>query len=277
MDPNKVMLQFKCTNLDNEDGLFGKSDAQLIVSMVNPDGSKTQLGETEVKMNNDDPVFHTKIAAHYKAGTVQKLDIRVIDIDGGGQSEGIGNATVELEKVLTGPNEGVSAPVIGLGKERGRLYVSSDRKAITTTSYTIDTKAEDVKDIEWFSKSDPYMTFYRPADQFLKEASEDTVKDWVEFHKTEFVKDSTEPDFRPFTITKERMCKNVESAPLKVEIYDESKEGKDELLSTGYFNLYQLLGGSRKIKTKDADGEDSAKIKLQNFEAKTEAKLVSRH
>ena len=57
-------------------------------------------------------------------------------------------------------------------------------------------------------------------------------------HTTEFVKDNTEPDFEPFTISKFELCRNKESAPLRVEIYDKSKEDADELLSSGYFNLY---------------------------------------
>lgn len=145
-------------------------------------------------------------------------------------------------------------------------------------NYIIDVKAEDVKDIEFFSKSDPFLVIYRskftPVDQpdIIKNPEE--IEWWVPVIRTEFYKDNLNPDFKPFEISSNKLCKDDPSTPLKLEIWDYSKKGKHTLISKGYFTLNELLQGREEIKTYDKNLDLSGTILIQSIKTNKSKRFI---
>lgn len=267
-------LRFSCTNLDSEDGAHGCSDPKVVLYMVDEYDQRTCIGETEAKMNSEDAVFSTTIPVHYTAGKKQLFAATVVDIDQDGSNDVIGTAKFALEQVLGAPASGLSLSVLDNGDDRGSVTIRPSKRGQKAFRYELDFSASGVKDIEWFSKSDPYLLLSRPADAFIQETDYKQITEWVEVHKTEYMSDNLNPDFAPFTLGGDELCKDEEDTWIKIDIFDNSKSKKDTLLSTGYFNIFQLRGNLQEIPTKLKNGGKSAIINVQKFKAVKIMKLV---
>lgn len=124
-----------------------------------------------------------------------------------------------------------------------------------------------MKDIEWFSKSDPFIRLYRPSDMYITSSISDIPENaWILVHETHHVKDNLNPDFTPFSISGQKLCKNVLKCPLKIEIWDHSKRGMHTFISKSYFNLTSLIQGHiNSLDTQDKNGKFAGKILFDNF------------
>lgn len=120
--------------------------------------------------------------------------------------------------------------------------MKAEPSAVDREDYHIDLKANNVKNVEWFSKSDPFIRFFRPNDAYLTSPTPTTIPDnqWTFVHETEFVKDSLTPDFVPFSISSSKFCKNNKNTFVKMELWDNSKEGNHTYLGKGFFTVNQL-------------------------------------
>lgn len=145
------------------------------------------------------------------------------------------------------------------------------RKNKKRLNYTIDLQAKDVKDIEFFSKSDPFLILYRS--KFSPKSQPDIVKDpeqiewWIPVVRTEYYQDNLNPDFKPFEISSYKLCKDDPCTPLKLEIWDYSKRGKHTLISKAYFTLKEILNGKDTFTTLDDDFEDSGTVIVQDIKS----------
>lgn len=123
--------------------------------------------------------------------------------------------------------------------------------------YKIDLKAYEVKDIEQYSKSDPFLKISRPSNRYITETDENNVPkdEWVEVVRTEHKEDDLNPNFKSFFIDGKQLCRGMENTILKMEIWDKGKEGVDSeentLISTGYFTVYRHLVPRKSIVTYD--------------------------
>lgn len=263
---NKVSLYFSATNLEDMD-LFGDSDPQLFVKERTWDGNWAFIGKTEVIDGNENPVWNTPVEIIFRFQKRQQLLLTVGDNDGGDDFEKIGSALVELSEILAGNEMGTTVDLRREGETTGSLNIKYETVLDHNELYTIDLSASEVKDVEWFSQSDPYIRLCRPGAQYLEEIEPSAIPEdgWEEVVKTEFVKDNLNPDFRPLLIDSQSLNRGDTLKPVRAEVWDHSKDGDHEQLSHGFFNVQQLIGGRREIETTD-DGDRSALIKVQNFE-----------
>lgn len=150
-------------------------------------------------------------------------------------------------------------------KPAGLIEISAQKTVKERVSYTLDLKCENVKDLEWFSKSDPCLRIYRPRPAFMGRKDVDKIPDqeWVKVHETEYKKDDLNPDFAPFTISDDKLCRGNEDQPLKMEIWDFSKEGEGSMNRIGkaYFTMRQITTDNLlKFVTIDAKGKPAGTI-----------------
>lgn len=127
--------------------------------------------------------------------------------------------------------------------------------------YKVDLKAFEVKDIELYSKSDPFLMISRPANDFIVERNPENVPDdqWIEVVRTEHKDDNLNPNFEPFLIDGKQLCRGMENTILKMEIWDKGIENVDEeqdqIISKGYFSVYSHLVPKKDIVTYDSEGK----------------------
>jgi hypothetical protein len=236
----KVELFFSAQSLSNRDGAFGKSDPQLFLytssSINGPKGSL--IGKTEHIQNNLAPSWRTAIDMFYIFEQHQYLLIQVMDVDNDGKHDLIGEAYLELAQIMAKGRQGHLIEIRKSGSFAGKVFIRFEKIAQELNEFMIDFCASSVKNVEWFSKSDPFLRIYRPVDAYLNSTTPTTIPDnmWILVQETEYVKDNLNPDFKPFTISGAKLCKNNMATPLKLEIWDHSKAGKHLQISTGYFS-----------------------------------------
>lgn len=266
----KVELFFACRNLVNLDGIAGKSDPLIKVYL-----DETEIGQTEHIRNNLNPSFQKPVDLLYTFEKRQYITVKLIDIDGEeatGNHQQIGEAKFELAQVVSNGKLGyeISLTKNGGGQSTGQLIVKAEPSAVDREDYHIDLKANNVKNVEWFSKSDPFIRFFRPNDAYLTSPTPTTIPDnqWTFVHETEFVKDSLTPDFVPFSISSSKFCKNNKNTFVKMELWDNSKEGNHTYLGKGFFTVNQLQTQSISfIDTTDNNGKMSGRVNIESFKA----------
>jgi hypothetical protein len=234
----KVELFFSCTKVDNEDSMFGKSDPQIRLFYK----SGGLIGKTEFIRNNLNPVFKKPIEMFYIFEEHQYLTVKLYDIDnaeGGSDDDFIGAVDLEMAHIISAGKKGLKLRLTDKGKFQGNVLIKYEIMAKGSDNYFIDFKANNVKNIEWFSKSDPFLRIYRPSDQYISVSNPTQIPQnaWTLVKETEFYKDNLNPDFKPFEISSAKMNKNNRNCIQKLEIWDNSKRGKHTLISTGYFSI----------------------------------------
>ncbi|KAK3103604.1 hypothetical protein FSP39_020468 [Pinctada imbricata] len=87
---------------------------------------------------------------------------------------------------------------------------------------------------DFFGKSDPYLVFYR--------ANEDNSYTIV--HKTEVIKNTLNPTWKPFTIHARALCNGDYDRSIRVECYDWDSDGGHDLIGEFTTNLRELSRGA---------------------------------
>lgn len=123
--------------------------------------------------------------------------------------------------------------------------------------------------MEWFSKSDPFLRFFRPSDSYIgsKYADEIPENEWIFVKETDHVNSNLTPDFDPFKISSQKFCKNNPKCIMKLEIWDWENNGKHRKISKGYFTINDLSGEKKLtyIDTHDNNGKFSGRVLIENF------------
>ena len=192
-----------------------------------------------------------------------------MDVDEG-KDDLIGEAYFELANVMCKGRVGFELEIRKNGCFSGKVLIRFDKIANELNEFYIDFCASNVKNVEWFSKSDPFLRIYRPSDKYVTCNQPSTIPEnqWVLVQETEYIKDNLNPDFKPFTITGAKLCKNCPEAWLRLEIWDNSKSGKHLKISTGYFTVFSMMTGKCPfIDTKDNSGKFAGKVILEKFQS----------
>jgi len=175
----------------------------------------------------------------------------------------------KLSEIVTAGEEG---KVIQLNKPDESKFCDIDiRYAImgagNRTEFHIDLKAFEVKNVDKFSASDPFLVIFRPSNEYILEKDGTKVPEdkWIKILQTEYIIDNENPNFKPFKIDGRSLCRGMENTAFKVEIWDYSL-ASNQRISKGYFSLYSHLMHRRDIETFDDEGAISGIIILDKFE-----------
>lgn len=260
-----VNLYFKCINLRNKDN-FSKSDPYVVVYQLT-NGQRSEIGRTESIGNNLNPTFQKGIPIGYVFQEEQQLLIKVVDDDSSFDDD-IGQATCRLSDIISS-SQLVNLSLISTktNAASGTIQVRYERAVVTKLSYYFTLTCSKVKDIEWFSKSDPMIRIFRPANPAFLEMQPLSIPepDWLMAYETEFVKDNLNPVFRPFEINSGSLCYGNPNMPLKMEIWDHSMRGEHKLIGKAFTSIAKIMGGERTLDTADSGGGFTGSINIVNF------------
>ena len=275
-DREVVELFFKCSNLVDTD-FFGKSDPRAVLySRKDANSPWVKIGNTETIQNQLNPNFNTAIQVEFIFETHQYLKVQIEDEDGK-NDDVIGSAEFELGQVMMAPGFKFQAQLQNKTKaSQGVVVISAQKFVKDAYTYHIDLKAKGVKDIEWFSKSDPFLRIYRPKPGFQNETSGEKIPDqeWYQVVESEFKKDETNPDFKPFSVSSNSLCRGNVNMVLKVEFWDHSGKGEHEFLGRGFFTVAQLQKEIKEIPTFDQKNKNSGMVLVEKFTAERTYDMV---
>ncbi|XP_055582444.1 copine-2 isoform X3 [Falco biarmicus] len=255
----KVELSVCGQNLLDRD-VTSKSDPFCVLFMeVN--GKWVELDRTETAVNNLNPAFAKKFIVDYHFEEVQKLKFALFDQDkssmqlyehdflgefsctlgtivsskkitrtlllGNGKPAGKGMITsLKSEKPQSGEVQDKSTLLLfvvcyhmpaqpSLEPTEIAAQELSDNRVITLS---MAGRKLDKKDL--FGKSDPFLEFYKPGDDGK----------WMLVHRTEVIKYTLDPVWKPFTVPLVSLCDGDVEKQIKVMCYDYDSDGGHDFI-----------------------------------------------
>ncbi|XP_068168382.1 copine-2 isoform X2 [Antennarius striatus] len=205
----RVELSVIATSLLDRD-VTSKSDP-FCVLFHEVDGNWVELGRTETAVNNLNPVFGVKFQVDYHFEEIQKLRFAMFDEDKCAtqlyEHDFLGEFICTLGVIVS--NKKLHRPLIlanGKPAGKGSIMITaqelSDNRIITLT---LIGRKLDKKD--FFGKSDPYLEFHKQGEDGK----------WMLVHRTEVIKNTLDPAWRPFTVPLISLCNGDVDRNIKVE------------------------------------------------------------
>ncbi|XP_071613377.1 copine-2 isoform X3 [Heliangelus exortis] len=218
----KVELSVCGQNLLDRD-VTSKSDPFCVLFMeVN--GKWVELDRTETAVNNLNPAFAKKFIVDYHFEEVQKLKFALFDQDKSSmqlyEHDFLGEFSCTLGMIVSSKKITRSL-LLGNGKPAGKGMITiaaqelSDNRVITLS---MAGRKLDKKDL--FGKSDPFLEFYKPGDDGK----------WMLVHRTEVIKYTLDPVWKPFTVPLVSLCDGDVEKPVKVMCYDYDSDGGHDFI-----------------------------------------------
>ncbi|XP_071670374.1 copine-2 isoform X3 [Patagioenas fasciata] len=218
----KVELSICGQNLLDRD-VTSKSDPFCVLFMeVN--GKWVELDRTETAVNNLNPAFAKKFIIDYHFEEVQKLKFALFDQDKSSmqlyEHDFLGEFSCTLGMIVSSKKI-TRTLLLGNGKPAGKGMITiaaqelSDNRVITLS---MAGRKLDKKDL--FGKSDPFLEFYKPGDDGK----------WMLVHRTEVIKYTLDPIWKPFTVPLVSLCDGDVEKLIKVMCYDYDSDGGHDFI-----------------------------------------------
>jgi vacuolar-type H+-ATPase subunit F/Vma7 len=233
-----VQLSVKCTELADLD-LFPKSDPMCALFSRKKD-DWVEEGRTEIVRDSFSPKFTKTFVLQYHFEEKQLLKICVYNVDSDSkdlaQHNFIGEAEFSLVNVIVAGTEfvmHVTRP--GDTNARGKVHVVVEEaeESKTDIEFTIHGNNLDKKD--FFGKSDPYLEISRGRED----------GSCIIVYKTEVLKKTMNPKWKPFTVSGQKLCKNDHDRPLKFTVWGWDRNGTPDLIGHSTTSVRALLGDEK--------------------------------
>ena len=111
------------------------------------------------------PCFKKPVYLQYQYEVYQQIEVHVFDQDDGDKRDFLGTASFTVPKLLmASQTEGLKIPLTLSGnRTKGYVIIKYEKVSANLKNYFFKVRCSQVKDIEWFSKSDPFLRIYRPS------------------------------------------------------------------------------------------------------------------
>ncbi|KAL1420745.1 hypothetical protein MTO96_004476 [Rhipicephalus appendiculatus] len=252
----KVEISVSCRQLKDMD-FFSKSDPMCVLFMKESDSDNwREVGRTETVDNCLNPDFVTKFLVDYYFEERQQLLFKLYDID---------SPSVDLQNHVSRG---------GLPGNCGTILLTVEEVLDCKRVIDMQWYAQKLDKKDWFGKSDPFLEFYR--------ISEDNT--YTAVFRTEVVKKSLNPTWRPFAIQMRQLSGGDEDRTIRVVCYDWDFDGGHDLIGEFYTNVRTLAEGpgpaneyeliNKKKQAKKKKYKNSGVVKLMSFGIREEATFL---
>ena len=233
-------------NLKDAD-IFSKSDPMCVI-FVQPFGEDrwVEYQRTEHIMNTLNPDFSTKVVMSYHFEEQQNLKFELYDIDSVSKNLGdhdfLGQFTCSLGQIVS--NGCLRKKLTATTTGEIILFVEELSSSKTELKLQFMGKKLDKKD--WFGKSDPFLVFKKSTES----------GEWVVAYRTEPIKNTLNPVWKPFKVPVRTLCNGDYDRSLKVECYDWNRNGSHEIIGEFFTTVNQLSQGAGPHNTYDLINKD---------------------
>ncbi|XP_041375225.1 copine-3-like isoform X2 [Gigantopelta aegis] len=222
---SKVELRVECKNLLNKD-VTSKSDPCAVL-FIYSGNSWEEIGRTENIKNCLDPIFSTPFMIDYYFEKVQKIRFSIYDIDNKSPSlsddDFLGQMECTLGQVVSSsPYTSVLSAKNGKKMDHGSITVRAEEMKGNAANQTIlmTFRATKLDNKDVFGKSDPYLEISKSGDG----------GSWQIVHRTEVIKNTLDPAWRPITISMASLCGGDLDKTLKIDVCDWDNDGSHDLI-----------------------------------------------
>uniref|UniRef100_A0A8D2N5A4 Copine-3 n=1 Tax=Zonotrichia albicollis TaxID=44394 RepID=A0A8D2N5A4_ZONAL len=234
----KVELTISCTDLLDKD--VGSKSDPLCVLLQNTSGQQWyEVDRTERVKNSLNPKFSKKFLIDYYFELVQKLKFGIYDIDNKtydlSDDDFLGELECTLGQVVS--SRTLTKPlVLKNGKPAGRGSITITAEEVKDNRVVVlELEARKLDNKDFFGKSDPYLEFHKQTGD----------GNWVMVHRTEVIKNTLNPVWRPFKISLNSLCYSDMDKSIKVECYDYDGDGSHDLIGSFQTTMSKLKEASR--------------------------------
>ena len=227
-----------------------------ITSVV--DGKEKFIGDTDFAMSNNNPVYRRGIRFEVVTGKKQYMKIQCWDqedpIGGRPTLPTVGEASPELAYLLKF-QEGAEVPIWMGERQTGTITVRYRRILQAKNTFKFHLSCRDVKNVEFFSKTDPFVRILRPTEEYIHHTNprEIDTANWIKVFETEHIKNTLNPAYTPFELPWWELCAGHPDALIKFQIWDDNIFGLYERVGNGYTTFSNIIAGQRNIDCKDDD------------------------
>ncbi|XP_029313216.1 copine-3-like isoform X2 [Cottoperca gobio] len=233
----KVALTISCENLLDMDA-FSKSDPLCVLFMNSSGPHWCEIGRTEKIKNCLHPKFSKTFVIDYYFEMVQKMRFELHDIDGETSNlqdaDFLGELECTLGQVVS--SRKLTRPLVMKDKRpagKGTITICAEERTDNrVVDFEVAGRKLDKKD--FFGKSDPFLEFYKQ-----------TETGWQLAHRTEVVKNTLNPTWRPFRIPLQSLCGGDVEKSIKVDCFDYNSNGTHDFIGCFETTLCQIQQGSQ--------------------------------
>ncbi|XP_027794974.1 copine-2 isoform X2 [Marmota flaviventris] len=228
----RVELSVSGQNLLDRD-VTSKSDPFCVLFTEN-NGRWMEYDRTETAVNNLNPAFSKKFVLDYHFEEVQKLKFALFDQDRSStqleEHDFLGQFSCSLGTIVS--SKKITRPLLLMNDKpagKGLITIAaqelSDNRVITLS---LAGRKLDKKDL--FGKSDPFLEFYKPGDDGK----------WMLVHRTEVIKYTLDPVWKPFTVPLVSLCDGDMEKPIQVMCYDYDNDGGHDFIGEFQTSVSQM-------------------------------------
>ncbi|XP_059182832.1 copine-3-like isoform X2 [Centropristis striata] len=233
----KVALSISCDNLLDMD-TFSKSDPQCML-LINSSGPHWhEIGRTEKIMNCLSPKFSKTFVIDYYFEMVQKLRFEIYDIDNETSTlqddDFLGELECTLGQVVS--SRKLTKPLVMKNKRpagKGTITICAEERSDNRV-VVFEAAGRKLDKKDFFGKSDPFLEFFRQ-----------TETGWQLAHRTEVVKNTLNPTWRPFRIPLQALCGGDVEKSIKVDCYDYNNSGSHDFIGSFQTTVCQIQQSSQ--------------------------------
>merc|ERR1719242_1309786 len=228
-----------------------------------------EVGRTECVMDNLSPVWQKKIVLDYNFEQRQMVKFVVYDSDSTSSRldshDFLGSAESSLGEIVAAQSRGFSRKLTDGGNTA--IHVVAEELTQNKEVLFLKFSASKLDKKDFFGKSDPFIEILRSTES----------NKYILVHRTEFIKNTLDPDWRPFEISARSLSNGDDDRDLRFDVYDWNKSGSHEIIGSfhstvrnlregpGQSNKYNVINEEKKKKKKGRKYENSGVVLLDTF------------
>ncbi|XP_070809328.1 copine-2 isoform X2 [Pituophis catenifer annectens] len=184
----------------------------------------TEIDRTETAVNNLNPAFSKKFIIDYHFEEVQKLKFALFDQDKSSmqlyEHDFLGEFSCTLGSIVSSKKV-TRALVLGNGKPAGKGMITiAAQELLDNRVITLSMAGRKLDKKDLFGKSDPFLEFYKQGDDGK----------WMLVHRTEVIKYTLDPVWKPFTVPLISLCDGETEKQIKIVCYDYDNDGGHDFI-----------------------------------------------
>nr|XP_011422303.2 copine-3 isoform X2 [Crassostrea gigas] len=259
---SRVELRVECKDLKKKDE-FSKSDPCAALYVLSRKSQKwEEIGRTELIKNCHDPKFAHAFTVDYFFEEVQKVKVEVYDLDNETASladdDFLGMIECNLGVIVS--RNPFSAPLLKKdGKPMGGSTITIRSEEVKEGGEMVHMKfrATKLDNKDFLGKSDPYL-------EISKRAADGS---WQVVHRTEVIKNTLNPVWRPFCLSSFVLCGGNKSQEIKFDCYDYDSDGSHDFIgafTTTLEDMESKTQGGKEAQYPCINPKKQSKKKYQN-------------
>lgn len=244
----RLELHVSCRDLRSSHLLDSPNCLVVLYCQVLETSSYHELGRSEVIKHSSNPDFVSAFNVDYAFETCQKLTFEIYNVERRNvnldKQEVLGTMECNVGEIVSAPAAKLLRPLLikskGHVKKHGQIIVTAEEMSKSNDIVCLHFSATNLDKKDFMGKSDPFLVIQKQA-----ESGEMSSCSWIPVHKTEVVKKTLNPSWRPFSLKVFTLCGGNFDRPLKVECYDWDSDGRHDFIGSFTTTLNELIECSR--------------------------------